>query len=503
MKQLTGIDATFLFMETANQFGHVSSFSVYERPDADYEPLAAWRRQLAGRIHLLEPLRRRLRVVPLGLDHPYWIDDPDFDLDFHVRHTAVAPPGDDHQLGALVARIVGRPLDRSRPLWESYVIEGLPEDRFAILTKVHHATVDGASGVELLTLMLDADPDGDDLPAADEWTPERVPSDGEMVLRGLGGLVRKPARAALLTARTGRELGRMTRNPVMVAAANQFRNGLRGPLGTVLNIGRSREETAQALGPLPSFTPPQTPFNAPISPHRRFAFRSVPLQTIKDIKSELGATVNDVVMAVCAGGLRTWLEDHDALPGAPLVAMVPVSVRTGEEAERWTNRVSAIMASLPVHEPEPTERVRLVHEAMVDAKQLFDAVPGEALTDFAQFPPPAVFALAMRTATRLTNRYGMPVNLTISNVPGPREPLYVAGAKLLHYYPVSTIVDGQGLNVTVQSYLDTLDFGLVSCRDLVPDLWDMVDAMVEEVWTLAEAAGVKPPKKRPTRKRAS
>jgi WS/DGAT/MGAT family acyltransferase len=216
----------------------------------------------------------------------------------------------------------------------------------------------------------------------------------------------------------------------------------------------------------------------------------VPLQTIKDIKSALGATVNDVVMAACAGGLRTWLQAHDALPDSPLVAMVPVSVRTGEEAERWTNRVSALFASLPVDEPDPLQRVLRVHEAMVDAKQLFDAVPAESLTDFTQFPPPAVFALAMRTATRLTGRYGMPVNLVISNVPGPREPLYVAGAKLLHYYPVSTIVDGQGLNVTVQSYLDTLDFGLVSCRELVPDLWDMVDAMADEVTVLAEAAGV-------------
>ncbi|MCU1453411.1 MAG: wax ester synthase/diacylglycerol acyltransferase [Acidimicrobiales bacterium] len=494
MKQLTGLDATFLFLETASQFGHVSSYSVFERPDEPYEPLAAWRQQIERRLHLLEPLRRRLREVPLGLDHPYWIDDPDFDLDFHVRHTAVAPPGDDQQIGDLVARIVGRPLDRRRPLWESYVIEGLPDDRFAILTKVHHATVDGASGVELLTLMLDTDPDGDELPAADHaWIPDRVPSDGEMVLRGLGGLVRKPARAALLSARTVRELGRATRNPVMVAAANQVRSGLRGPLGAVLNIGRSRDTSVEPVGPLPTLSPPRTPFNATITPHRRFAFRSVPLQTIKDIKSALGATVNDVVMAACAGGLRTWLELHDALPDGPLVAMIPVSVRTGEEAERWTNRVSAIFASLPVDEPDPLERVRRVHEAMVDAKQLFDAVPAESLTDFAQFPPPAVFALAMRTATRLTGRYGMPVNVVISNVPGPREPLYAAGAKLLHYYPVSTIVDGQGLNVTVQSYLDTLDFGLVSCRELVPDLWDMVDAMVDDVALLAKAAGVAGP----------
>ncbi len=492
MKQLTGLDATFLFMETAHQFGHVSSFSVYERPDDPaYEPLAAWRGQIERRLHLLEPLRRRLCEVPLGLDHPYWIDDPDFDLEFHVRHAAVAPPGDDRELGELVARIVARPLDRSRPLWESYVIEGIPDDRFAILTKVHHATVDGASGVELLTLMLDHDPEGDDLaPASDTWAPEPEPSDAEMIVRGLGGLARKPGRALLLSVRTTRELGRATRNPALVAVANQVRGGLRGPIGAVLNIGRERDHGMQPVGALPSLTPPRTPFNAPISAHRRFAFRSVPLHTIKDIKNQLGATVNDVVMAVCAGGLRTWLEAHDALPDRPLVAMIPVSVRTGEETERWTNRVSALFASLPVDEQDPVERVRRVHDAMVESKSLFDAVPAESLTDFSQFPPPAVFALAMRTATRVTGRYGMPVNLVISNVPGPREPLYAAGAKLVHYYPVSTIIDGQGLNVTVQSYLDTLDFGLLSCRELVPDLWAMVDAMVDEVAVLADATGV-------------
>jgi len=496
MKQLTGIDATFLFLETGSQFGHVSSLSVFAYPDdSSYEPLAAWRNQLERRLHLLEPLRRRIREVPLGLDHPYWIEDPDFDLDFHVRNTAVPPPGNDHQLGELVARIVSRPLDRRRPLWESYVIEGVAPDgdqrRFAILSKVHHATVDGASGVELLTLMLDQQPEGDELPPVDDgWQPEHLPSDAEMIMRGAAGLIRKPARALLLTAQTAREIGRATRNPIMVASANQVRRSLRGPIGAVLNAGRDRERDAEVVGPLPSLSPPRTPFNAPIGPHRRFAFRSAPLSTVKGVKNALGATVNDVVMAVCAGGLRTWLEAHDALPDQPLVAMIPVSVRTGYEEERWTNRVSSIFASLPVNEADPIQRVAKVHDAMVDAKQVFDAVPAERLTDFAEFPPPAVFALAMRAATRLTGRYGSPVNLVISNVPGPREPLYAAGAQMLHYYPVSTIVDGQGLNVTVQSYLDTLDFGLVADRDLVPDVWDMVDAMVDDLEGLAKLTGV-------------
>jgi diacylglycerol O-acyltransferase len=496
VKQLSGLDASFLYMETPSQFGHVSSLSIYARPgdDPDYEPFAAWRNQIEARLHLLEPLRRRLRNVPFNLDHPFWVDDPDFDLDFHVRHTAVPPPGSDAQLGELVARIVGRPLDRRRPLWETYVIEGLPDARFGILTKVHHATIDGASGAELLTLMLDEDPAGDEIPpAAEEWRPEPTPTDAEVLVRASAGLVRKPARAVLLATRTVRELGKTTRNPLVVEAANQVRDGLRGPLGAVLNIGRTRSEEGRAVGPLPSLSPPRLPFNAPITAHRRFAFRSTSLEAVKGVKNALGATVNDVVMAICAGGIRTWLEQHDALPEAPIVAMVPVSIRTGEEIERWTNRVSSIFASLPTDEADPVERVRRVHEAMANAKGLFDAVPADRLTDFAQFPPPAVFALAMRTATRLSTRFASPINLVISNVPGPRQPLYAAGAKLLHYYPVSTIVDGQGLNVTVQSYLDTLDFGLVSCRELVPDLDDMLAAILDDLVELGKATGVDVP----------
>lgn len=494
MKQLSGLDASFLYVETASQFGHVSSLSIYAKPpdDPDYEPLAAWRAQIERRLHLLEPLRRRLREVPLGLDHPYWIEDPHFDLDFHVRHTGVPPPGRDDQVAELVARIVGRPLDRSRPLWETYVIEGLPEDRFGILTKVHHATIDGAAGAELLVLMLDGDPQGDDLPAPSqvEEPTERMPSDGEMLMRAATSLVRKPGRFVLLGARTVRELGKATRNPMMVAAADQVRAGLRGPVGAVLNVGRDRSPEGEVKGPLPT-NAPRLRFNAAITPHRRFAFRSTSLSAVKDVKNALGATVNDVVMAMCAGGLRRWLEDHDELPELPLVAMVPVSIRTGEETEKWTNRVSAIFATLPTDEPDPVRRVERVHDAMVDAKSLFDAVPAEALTDFVQFPPPVVFARAMRTATRLTaSRFMPPVNVTISNVPGPREPLYTAGARMLHYYPVSTIVDGQGLNITVQSYIDSLDFGLVGCRELVPDLWDLVDAILDDLAELGKATGV-------------
>src|SRR4051812_5226977 len=493
MKQLTGLDATFLHLENSTQFGHVSGLCIFERPAPDYNAYVAWRRQLEQRLPGLPPLRRRLREVPFGLDHPFWINDPDFDLDFHVRHTAVPPPGRDDQLADTVARIVARPLDRRRPLWLSYVVEGLSDDRFAVLTIVHHATVDGASGVELLTLMLDDEPREPDVappPADANWRPEPVPGDLEMIARTTLGLPRKPARALLLAARSTAELGRATRNPALVNAADNVRRSLRGPLGTMMNLGRDRGEDRDPPPPLPSARPPRTPFNDRITPHRKLAIGSASLDDVKTIKSAYGATVNDVVMGVCAGGLRTWLELHDALPDEPLVGLVPVSVRTGEETDRWTNRVSMLTTVLPTDVADPVQRVHRVHEAMSNSKELFQALPAERLTDAAEFPPPAVFARAMRLSARLGLGSRLaPGNLVISNVPGPRKPLYAAGAQLQHYYPVSVITEGQGLNITVQSYLDRLDFGLVACPELVPDLGGLLDAMLLGIDELAQLAG--------------
>ena len=494
MKQLSGLDASFLYMETPSQFGHVSSLSIFEKPDdPNYDAFSAWRAQIDKRLHTLEPLRRRLRNVPMNLDHPFWIDDPDFDLDFHVRNTATPPPGSDQQLADLVARIIGRPLDRTRPLWETYVIEGLPDDRFGILTKVHHSTIDGASGAELLTMMLDQSPEGDDVPPPEEeWNPAPEPSDAEVLARAGANLARKPGRAILLSTRVIREFGKSTRNPALVAAANQVRGGLRGPLGALLNIGRERTPEGETKGPLPSLSAPTRP-STRRSP-RTAGSRSAPtsLESVKAIKNALGATVNDVVMAVCAGGLRTWLEDHDALPDQPAQRDDP-----GVDPHRRGDRAVEQPRLRHLRRP-PDRRARSgeacqrVHESMNNAKELFDAIPADSLTDFAQFPPPAVFARAMRLSTRLMTR-NSPINLVISNVPGPRQPLYAAGSRLLHYYPVSTITDGQGLNVTVQSYLDSLDFGLVSCRELVPDLWDMLDAIINDLAALGKATGVDVP----------
>jgi len=229
-----------------------------------------------------------------------------------------------------------------------------------------------------------------------------------------------------------------------------------------------------------------------ISPHRRVAFRSVSLGRIKEVKNAAGATVNDVVMAACAGGLRTYLSERDELPAEPLVGMVPVSIRTGAEDEPWTNRVSGLFCQLPTHLDDPLERMRFVHNAMVEAKSDWDLLPADTMVDLAQMAPPALAERASRVmaAFRLTERVNPPMNLTISNVPGPREPLYLRGARMKHYIPISTIADGGALNITVQSYVDTLDFGLIADRNIVPDLWDLCHLCVDEIEVLATAAGL-------------
>jgi diacylglycerol O-acyltransferase len=485
MRQLTGLDAAFLYIESQKSFGHVSSLVVYERPDDEFRPYEAFFAQIESRLHLIDPFRRKLVQVPLRLDRPYWINDADFDLEYHVRHIAIPPPGDNHQLAAQVARIISRPLDRSRPLWEIYVLEGLEGGDFGVLTKVHHSTVDGASGVELLTMLLDRSPEGDECePDTGEWQAEEPPSDAELIGRGLVNLVLQPGRMARVTLRTIRQAAEKAQDRGLMNTVDTTRRLLPRSLGGY-SVGENQPKT--------QIVAPPTPFNRSISPHRRVALASAELADIKAIKTELGVTVNDVVMAICAGALRNYLISHDALPGTRLRAMVPVSIRTGDEDDIWTNRVSGMVADLPTDLSDPLDRVRAVHESMNAAKAQFDLLPADSIVGFAEFALPALAAQASRAAAqvRLGDRARSPSNVVISNVPGPRVPLYMAGARMRHFYPVSTVADGGGLNITVQSYLDTLDFGLVSCRELVPDLDDLLALHLAEIDVLLSAAGIR------------
>jgi WS/DGAT/MGAT family acyltransferase len=492
VQQLSGLDAAFLAAEDEHQALHISQLVVLDRPDPDFQPFTAWRRQLADRLHLLEPLRRRLVEVPLGLDHPYWISDPDFDLDFHVRHSAVPPPGTDEQLDTLVGRLIAGPMDRDHPLWVSHVIEGLapteesPHGRFALLTMVHHAAVDGASGAELLTLMLDDSPDAERPADAGAWRPEDPPSTVDVLGRAAWHGVTRPGRALLLAARAGQQLAAATRQPAVIDLADRVRRSLRGPVGEVLNLERERDPDADPPR-LPAAPAPATPFNAAISRYRRFARRSVPLADVKAAGKEHEATVNDVVVAACAGALRTYLLEHGALPDQPLTALIPVSLRTGEEPDMWTNRVSGTVASLPTDVADPRERLTAAHRSLKTAKAVFAATPAALAPDGVELGTPAITTLISRATTRWATNGVLPFNVIVSNVPGPKEPLYMAGARARHYYPVSAIADGQGLNMTVQSYAGFVDVGLVADAELVPDLPRLADLVVAELEVLAQA----------------
>jgi WS/DGAT/MGAT family acyltransferase len=486
VKQLSGLDAAFLYMETPNTYGHVCGLSLYERPSPTFDPYQAAYDRFEALLGRLEPMRRRLVEVPFQLDHPYWIDDPDFDLSYHVRHLGLAPPGGDDQLAEQVARIVGRRMDRSRPLWETYVIEGLADGRWAMLTKTHHATIDGASGVMLLGILTDPSPDAP-LPESVDWTGESLPGDRALLDRTMRNLMANPVKGMRLSLRMVRNFAEAAGIEGVSSLATMAGNALKA----VALGGRTDPPEPSNRVRIPLSPAPPTPFNRTITPHRRFAMRSTALANIKALKDATGCTVNDVVMAICAGALREYLLAHDVLPDQPLRAMVPVSIRTGDEEDPWTNRVGGIIADLPTTCDDPLERVRLCHLAMQEAKRQMDVLPAEDIAELAQVAPPLAATAAMRLQSRLrlADRVTLPTNVVISNVPGPREALYFNGAKMTNYIPVSTITDSMGLNITVHSYLDQLDFGLIADRELVPDLWELVDLHVDEIAKLFEATG--------------
>jgi diacylglycerol O-acyltransferase len=480
MRQLTSLDAQFLALETPRQAGHVGGVAVLDPSTAPGGVLDCgdMKRLLEERLPLLPPFRWKLAEVPLGLDYPYWVDDQDFDLDFHVRELALPAPGSDQQLAEQVARIFARPLDRARPLWELYVIHGLPESNVAALTKIHHALIDGMSGAEIMSLLLDLEPQGRELPPAPEHAPESKPGDLEMLGRGLLGLPRYPLRAL-------RSLPRAVPNLEETPFGTLPGAGALGRLA-----GRARGVVAgDGVGPRTALRAPKTSFNGRVSPHRRFAFGQFSLDEVKAVKNEHGCTVNDVVVSICAGVVRRWLVDHDELPDVPLVAQIPVSVRTSEQAGTYGNRIILMSAPLHTDVADPVERLMRTHAAMGDMKQRHKALPAELLQDANHFIPPAVFSRAARATFRLaTSSPGRPTwNLVISNVPGPQFPLYMAGAELQANYPVSVITDGMGLNITVMSYRGHMDFGIVADRDQMSDVWCLIDWLGDELDALRPA----------------
>ena len=472
MQQLTGLDTAFLALETPTSTGHVGGVCILDPSDAPSQlDLAGLTELMHQRLPLVPVMRRRLLEVPLGLDQPYWVDDPDFDIEYHIRELALPRPGSAHQLAEQVARLHARPLDRRRPLWEMYLITGLGDGRLAVYTKVHHAAIDGVSGTELLTVLLDLSPDGRELPAAPQSPASRPPHRPLLAARAATRLAWRPVQTVRLT-------GRLVRlAPSLAPALSPLVGGLLG-----LNRG-----DGSLISTRPG-RPPLTPFNRPITQHRRVAFTSVDLAAVKQVKRAYDVSVNDVVMAMCAGALRRWLITHDSLPEQPLVSMIPVSVRDADSTTAMGNRISAMLAVLPTNLADAIERLRVVHEATKIAKSQRAAIPQGLVDEITDFAPPALIARAARVvfATGVLHRLP-PFNLVISNVPGPNVPVYLAGNRLLAEYPLSVITDGQGLNITVVGYLGQLHFGLVACRELVPDIDVLARYLVDELTTLLDS----------------
>lgn len=463
MERLSGLDASFLYLETPQMHMHVAMVAVLDPSEMpggySFERMTEL---IESRIHLVPPMRRRLLEVPFGLHHPLWIDDPHFDIIHHVRRVACPAPGGMRELGALAGRITSTPLDRSRPLWEAWVIEGLENGHVAILCKVHHSTVDGASGAGLLVHLFDLQRQVSSPPAPRRKPSEELPSHGDLVRYALLSRVKQPVEAAKLATKTAR---------------------------AVSDLIRYRRDPDVEHGAAP-LTAPRTHFNGAISAKRNAAFSRLPLDGIKTIKRAFDCKVNDVVLAVCAGALRRYLAARNELPEIPLIAAVPISVRASAEKGQSNNKVSAMFTSLATHVEDPGERLLTIAATTRGAKEEHNAIGADMLQNWAEFAAPTTFNLAARFYTRLklADRHRPIHNLVISNVPGPPFPIYMAGAELVAAYPMGPVMEGAALNITVMSYQGSIDFGFMVAADSMPDVWDLADQVEPAYLELIEAA---------------
>jgi WS/DGAT/MGAT family acyltransferase len=439
------MDASFVYLEAPRAPMHIGSVAIYDPSTAPGGAVTfkGILDHIRGRMPHVPSYREKLARVPLDIDHPYWIDDPDFDLEFHVRHIALPKPGDWRQLCIQTARLHARALDLDRPLWEFYVIEGLdnvegvPPGSFALVSKVHHAAIDGVSGAEMTAVIHDLSPAATDPGVPDTFSPGRVPTPMELLSRAGVNNAMQPVRFARLARRTGRQLLR--------------------------NVGALRSSLPSA---------PRTRFSGVITPHRVVEGRSFDLGEMKRIKAAVpGATINDAVVAVVTGALRAYLESKGELPDAPMVAMAPISVRTEDESGTMGNQVSGMTIELPTTSVDPLDRLETVHANTTRSKEMTNAIGARTLSDFQQFVPWALAGLATRTASRfsLANRANMPINTVITNVPGPQMPLYMAGAEMVALFGMGPVTDGMGIIHPVFSYNGKISISVTSCREMMPD----------------------------------
>jgi diacylglycerol O-acyltransferase / wax synthase len=475
--RLTAVDASFLAQEGPNSHMHVGAVLIFEGPPPDY---ADFCNQIRSRLHLVPRYRQKLAVPPLETGRPLWVDDPSFNLEYHVRHTALPSPGSEEQLRALAARVHSQQLDRAKPLWETWLVQGLEGGHFALISKTHHALVDGVSGVDLATVLFDSEREPSGAPHEGEpWIPQDEPSSAQLAARGIKGLIRTPFEL------TGRVLSAATRPTETLEVAREAIEGI----GEVAWAG---------LNPAP-----ETPLNVPIGPHRRLVFVRNELADFKLVKDALGGTVNDVVLTVVAGALRRWLKARGVrTEGLELRALVPVSIRGKDEHHQLGNRIAAMRGPLPVYVEDPVARLAVVRKSMDGLKDSKQAIGAEVLAGVQSFAPPTVLAQASRInfSTRL-------FNLIVTNVPGPQFPLYVLGRRLLDLFPVAFLPRDHALAVAIMSYDGGIDFGLLGDFDAMPDIEsigeDLKLSLAELVDAATAARGTNGRRKQPVKKRAT
>jgi diacylglycerol O-acyltransferase len=462
MQRLSGLDASFLYLESSAQLMHICAVILLDPSTVpggySFERM---RGALESRVGAIPAFRRKLRQVPFAIDHPVWVDDTEFDIDRHVHRLAVPSPGGTEELADLCGHMAGIPLDRSRPLWEMCVIEGLASGRVAVFTKMHHATVDGVSGSNMISVLCSLEPDAPPLDLGGQDEPsEHNPSDLELFGRGLLANVLKLW-----------QLARMVRPTTSLVART---------------IERAREGTAMAA-PL---TAPRTAFNGNISGHRAIAFADLSLDRIKEIRHSVeGATVNDVVLAISGGALRRYLDERGDLPTNSLLASVPVSVHETSRRTGGSNKVSTIFARLGTDIADPVVRLTQLAMANANAKAHHKAIPADTLQEWAEFAAPRTFGLAVRMVASLKLAEKGPVihNLVISNVPGPPVPLYFMGARIDALYPLGPVFHGAGLNVTVMSSNGKMHVGLMGCQRALPEISDLAEHFTAELDSLYAA----------------
>ncbi|WP_067471816.1 WS/DGAT/MGAT family O-acyltransferase [Nocardia amamiensis] len=459
MERLTGLDASFLYLETGTQHLHVCALLILDPTSADYS-FDTFKAELARRLPLIPQMRRRVYEVPFNLDHPVWVEDENFDLDYHVRRIAIAAPAGHRELAELVGDIASRPMDRDRPLWELSVVEGLDDGKVAVICKYHHAAVDGITGTNLMMHLCDLEP-GATKPVPDQqWHPESKPSDWRLLAEAV---VKFPAKAGML--------GMVPKTVGVVAGFAQRRR---------------QNKTGMAI----PFSAPRTPFNLAITPHRTVAFTDAELDAVKEIRSAFGVKVNDVLLTVVAGALRAYLERHEELPDRSLIASVPVSVHDSTRHTAGINKVSTLFARLGTDIADPVDRLREVAESNRGAKEEHELIGADFLQDWSEYAPPNAFRLAARmySTLKLAEMHPVVHNLVVSNVPGPPMPLYFLGVRVDAMYPFGPVFHGAGLTVTVLSNSDKLNFGFIACKELVPDIAELADAVPGVVAELLSAA---------------